>query len=329
MSEASLPLDKVLSEGLRPYRTVDYLTQGYMALVALMVLVFHGDRVPGWPYYVAAHLAAIAGVHSLILLQQRRGGRVLDCLRAFYPILLYTFLYTETHRLMHMFVPGFLDGHAIAADQALFGCQPSRVLMQRLPYWWVSEPLYLAYFSYYAMVLGVGLGLYASKRERFQRYVTVVSFVFYVCYFIFIVLPVLGPYDPAVIASHDGANALIDAQTVPAAVAAGPFYRLMAVVYHLAEPRGGGAFPSSHVAVAIATLCFTWTWLWRARWVHLVLVILLALATLYGGYHYGVDVIAGALTAALLVPAGGWLYERTRRLGEPDPAGPLTGGPDA
>ena len=130
MTEASLSLEKALPGGLRPYRAIDYLTQGYLLLVALMVLLFHGDRVPGWPWYVGAHLAAVAAVHGLLLAQQRRGGRVLDFLRAFYPIILYTFLYTETHKLMHMFVPGYLDAHAIAADQALFGCQPSRVLMQ-------------------------------------------------------------------------------------------------------------------------------------------------------------------------------------------------------
>jgi len=325
MTEASLPLEKALPEGLRPYRMIDYLTQGYLLLVALMVLLFHGDRVPGWPCYVAAHLAVVAGVHGLVLAQQRRGGRVLDFLRAFYPILLYTFLYAETHKLMHMFVPGYLDAHAIAADQVLFGCQPSRTLMQSLPHWWVSEPLYLAYFSYYLMVFGVALGLYACKRERFPRYVTVVSFVFYVCYLIFIILPVLGPYDLAVIATQAGPQALIGPHHVPASVAAGPFYKLMTLVYRVAEPRGGGAFPSSHVAVAITTLCFTWTWLRRLRWVHLALVVLLAVATVYGGYHYVVDVIAGVVTAAVLVPLGGWLYERTQHLGAPPEGAPPTG----
>jgi membrane-associated phospholipid phosphatase len=276
--------------------------------------------VPGWPFYVAAHGAAMAAVHALVRLQERRGGRLLGFLRDFYPIILYTFLYTETHRLMHMFVPGYLDGLAIAADQALFGAQLSRTLMQRLPHWWVSEPLYLAYFSYYWMVLGVALGLYAFDRARFLRYVAVVSFVFYVCYAIFIVLPVLGPYDPAVIASTTGPEALIGPRPVPAPVAAGPFFRVMAVVYRIAEPRGGGAFPSSHVAVAIATLCFTWGWLRRGRWLHLALVVLLALATVYGGYHYVVDVVGGVAAAAVLIPLGGWLYERTQHLGTPAPA---------
>ena len=43
---------------------------------------------------------------------------------------------------------------------------------------------------------------------------------------------------------------------------------------------------------------------------HLVVVILLCLATIYCHYHYVVDVLAGALTAAMLVPLGNWLYRK-------------------
>jgi membrane-associated phospholipid phosphatase len=37
-------------------------------------------------------------------------------------------------------------------------------------------------------------------------------------------------------------------------------------------------------------------------------VILLCLATVYCRYHYVVDAVAGALTAAALIPLGNWLY---------------------
>jgi len=321
VSEAGLSMDGVLARTLRPYRIVDYLTQGYMVLVGLLILLFHDESVAHWPYLVGAHAVAIVAVHALIQARARREGRLLDLFRCFYPMILYTLFYIETHKLLYMFVSVRLDPHFIAAEQFLFGCQPSRALMHWLPHWWVSEPLYLAYFSYYWMVLGVGLGLYVLRRERFARYVTVVSFVFYVCYLIYILLPVLGPYDPDVIASQRGAEALIGARDVPAAVARGPFFRIMALVYRLVESRGGAAFPSSHVAVAIATLCFTWRYLRRARWVHVVFVVLLAVSTVYCGYHYAVDVLAGALTAAVLVPLAERIYERTEHLGaEPAPS---------
>ena len=311
-----------MQEAQRPYRAVDWLTWGYLALVALLVLLFHDGRVEHWQLHVAAHAAAILAVYGLIRLHERWGGPVLDFLRAGYPIIAYTFLYEETHALMYMFVPAHLDAHFIAVDQALFGCQPSRVLMERLPYWWVSEPLFFAYFSYYLMVAGVALWLYFGARARYWRFVTVVSFVFYVCYLIFIIVPVLGPYDPLVYDAKVGPEALIGRQVVPPSVAAGPFFKVMAGVYKTAEPRGGGAFPSSHIAVAIATLCFTWPWLRRIRWVHLALVVLLAIATVYGGYHYVVDAAAGVAAAAILIPIGGWFYQRFEHLGAPATALP-------
>jgi membrane-associated phospholipid phosphatase len=83
----------------------------------------------------------------------------------------------------------------------------------------------------------------------------------------------------------------------------------MAVIYRNFE-SGGGAFPSSHVAVAICTLYFSCRHLPRIRHIHLVAVIAMCLATVYCRYHYAVDVAAGAVTAAILIPLGELLYRR-------------------
>jgi membrane-associated phospholipid phosphatase len=42
------------------------------------------------------------------------------------------------------------------------------------------------------------------------------------------------------------------------------------------------------------------------------MVVLLCLSTVYCRYHYVVDVAAGILTAAVLVPLGNWFYFRFR-----------------
>ena len=38
------------------------------------------------------------------------------------------------------------------------------------------------------------------------------------------------------------------------------------------------------------------------------LTILLCISTVYGRYHYVVDVVAGIALAAVLIPLGNWLY---------------------
>jgi membrane-associated phospholipid phosphatase len=95
----------------------------------------------------------------------------------------------------------------------------------------------------------------------------------------------------------------------PDGVRTGLFFRIMAVIYDIFESPGA-AFPSSHVAAAACTLYFSFRYLRRLFPFHTVAVVLLCLSTVYGRYHYAVDVVAGLATAACLVPLGNWLYVR-------------------
>jgi len=301
---------------MKHYAFIDYATQGYMTVVALLILLFHGDSVPFWPWLLAAHATGIALVHWLIHAHARHpANRILDLLRHFYPVLLYVGFFRETGELNQMFVSGFLDPAFIRLDERIFGAQPSLTFMQRLPHWLVSEVFYASYFSYYVMITGVGLALFLRSRRQFFHYLSVVSFVFYICYLTYIFTPVTGPR--VFYRAVDGYELPPDVQPAmlpgfPAAVQTGPFFRLMAWIYDTFE-ASGAAFPSSHVAVAITTLFFSFQYLPRIRVAHLVVVVLLCLSTVYCRYHYAVDVAAGIVTAALLVPLGNWLYLRFER----------------
>lgn len=308
---------------MKHYTFVDYATQGYIALVGLLILFFQNERVPGAWLLIALHGAGLVLVHGLILAGARwPGSRTLDFLRHFYPVLIYTAFYRETGVLNEMFVPSYLDPGFVELEQRLFGFQPSLEFMHRLPYLLVSEVFYAAYFSYYLMIVGVGLALFLRDRERFHHYVSVVSFVFYCCYFAFICLPVTGPRLFFREVDHFQLPAqwlaVGAAHPYPEAVTHGPFYQIIAKIYELFEPPGA-AFPSSHVAVALCTVYFSFRYLPRIRWVHLVTAILLCLATVYCRFHYAVDMFAGAVTALVLVPLGNRLYRRWESLPPPAP----------
>jgi len=291
---------------MRAYRTIDYLTQGYVMLIALLTVLLHGSAVPGWPWVVGAHAAVVLAVHGLILWREHTENRVVEFFRWLYPILLYTGLYWETHLLDGMVLARPLDTYVMAADHWLFGCHPSQVLAGRWSHVLVSELFYAAYFSYYVMVAGTGLYLYFASRRAFMRFITVVSFVFYACYLIYILLPVMGPYAmPPDTPAWGAAGAVLGQR---ATAPSGPFAAVMHLIYSAFEIEGGAAFPSSHVAVAIATLWFTWPRLRRVRWMHLVAVLLLGVSTVYCGYHYAVDVLAGVVAGLLLIPAGVGLF---------------------
>lgn len=308
------------------YTFVDYATQAYLALVAVLILVFHNQTVPHWPWLVGAHAAGLALVHGLVHWPAPGKPKpALDFLRHFYPVPMYLWFFCETGWVNRMFFSDYLDPLAVRWDQTLFGCQPSMVFMEKLPWLALSEVFYAAYFSYYLMILGVGIALFWRSRRQFAHYISVLSFLFYVCYLVYIFVPIIGPrvfFEPVhgyrLPADY---RLLAPGEAYPAAIQGGLFFRLMGFIYDVFEAPGS-ALPSSHVAVALCTVYFSFRYLRASRYFHLALVVLLCLSTIYCHYHYGVDVLAGLLTAAVLVPAGNWLYGK---FGEAQTSQPCAG----
>ncbi len=134
---------------MKRYTFVDYTTQGYVAFVALLVLVFHGSRLAAWPWVVLAHATGLGLIHLLIQFAgQFPKNRFLIFLRHFYPIPLFIALYRETALLNQMFHAGYWDAHFLRLEARLFGMQPGLELMGLFPARWLAELLYAAYFSY-------------------------------------------------------------------------------------------------------------------------------------------------------------------------------------
>ena len=105
---------------------------------------------------------------------------------------------------------------------------------------------------------------------------------FFISYILFILLPVAGPrfiLTDQITVSYDG-------------------LLLTSSLRNFVANAGhrGGAFPSSHVAVAVVVLIFLWKYYPKiAKKYFLAAVIALSLATIYGQYHYITDVIAGLI----------------------------------
>lgn len=296
----------------RGYRFVDYATQGYLSLVAGLILFGHQGRVPHFHLFLLAHVAGILAIHAVVAGSARRPrNRFLSFFRHFYPLMLYAFLYRESELLNLMFVDRYLDPAFIALEERIFGFQPAIAFMKAVPHPLISEFFYMSYFSYYVMIAGVGLTLYFKRREQFWHFLAVLSFLFYVCFLLFIFLPVAGP--PAFFMEIPR---YLNQQQLPyyplefpPSVTSGPFFHIMKFLYATFE-SGGGAFPSSHVAAALCVLFLSWRNLPLARYFILAATVALSFATVYCRYHYAVDVLAGAVTAGILIPLGERLYRR-------------------
>ena len=307
-----------------PYTFVDYASQAYSALVLLLIVFFHNQTVPHWLVLAGAHVAGIALVHGLVRWAARTGtGGMVDFLRHFYPVPFYLWFFWETGLLNRMFFPEYMDPLAIQWDQAIFGCQPSVLFMDRLAWLPLSELFYASYFSYYLMIIGMGVALFFRDRRQFYHYISVVSFVFYLCYVVYIFLPIIGPrvFFQTIngYTLPEAFQKMTPSDIYPAVLQKGLCFRLMSGIYDIFESPGA-AIPSSHVAVALCTVHFSFRYLRAIRYPHLVLAILLILSTVYCRFHYAVDVLGGLATAAVLIPVGNRLYFRFQKsAGQPLP----------
>jgi membrane-associated phospholipid phosphatase len=306
---------------MKHYTFVDYATQIYSALVTGLILLFHNSTVLSWQWLAAAHIVQVVVVHWLIVRQARNpSNKVVDFLRHFYPVVLFLWFFSETGGLNRMFFTSYLDPTIIRWEQHLFGFQPSAKFMEWLPYVAVSELFYAAYFSYYVMIIGVGVALFRGDRSKFFHYISVVCFVFYICYLLYIIFPVVGPpmfyFQPT---GQELPPDLLNAfpnPVYPEAVKTGPLFQLMAFLYRMFDSPGA-AMPSSHVAIALCTVFFSFYYRLRLRHLHLVVAILLCCATVYCRYHYVMDILGGLLAAGVLIPLGNWLYGRSARSSSP------------
>src|SRR5262249_3547020 len=119
---------------MKHYTFVDYATQIYSGIVALVILLFHNQTVRFWPVQFTAHVLVIILVHQLVRLNARSSNKPLDLLRHFYPVGLYIWFFSETGWLNRMFFSSYLDPAVVRFEGQLFGCQPSILLMQIMPF---------------------------------------------------------------------------------------------------------------------------------------------------------------------------------------------------
>lgn len=268
---------------------VDALIGGYLLLVA-PVLLF--GLTPLRAALLGGHVASatlILGAvgERLPRAWLRRWPQFWRSLRQFYPLVLMPLLYWEVPLLSRaLYGAIYFDTVIIGWEQALFGTLPSRTWAATAPYLWLSEPLHAAYLSYYFIISLPPLVLFLRGRdEAMSLYVFIFLLVSLLHCAIFIALPVQGPrylFPPPTAGN----------------IETGPLYRLTHWILAAGSSQGT-AFPSAHVGVSCALTVAARRVLPRWWKLLLLLSVLLAVATVYGGFHYLLDASAGAVVGLL------------------------------
>jgi len=284
-----------LTAPLGSWRPLDRWVVGY-ALATLPFLGYGWLRGhPGCAAQAGVNALVIAGCLLIARWSRDTTAAVPTVLRLFYAPIVYWCFYHQVQTLWPLFHALPLDGHLARADQALFGCQPSLAWRAALPQRWLSEIFCFAYLVYYFFTPIVGFtALLRSGYATAERVILAATACFFVCYALFWMFPTVGPhfwFPPA-----QGPQ-LYDGYV---------FNHALFFFTRGGEIRGG-AFPSSHIAVA--TL-FT---LWARRDVKVlfaplaVVTAVMLPAVVYLRAHYLVDVPAGLLVGAIAF----WASART------------------
>ena len=298
---------------------VEWITMSYMVFTLLMMLFMWTKLVNPEPMlwgrfqYVAVTLAMWV-VYRMVPCRLTMLARIVA------QMAFLGWWYPDTYELNRL-LPN-LDHVFAQWEQNLFGCQPSLLFSQAVPYGWFSELMCMGYVSYFPLIVTVTLYYFFKRYKEFQLATFVILVSFFVYYFIFILLPVTGPQFYYLAAGTDKIAAGIFPNlgdwflTHSERMAApgwkeGFFYHLLDIAHDAGE-RPTAAFPSSHVGVTTVLMMLAL----RTRSSRLIFgmlpfYLLMCLSTVYIYAHYAIDAIAGLITGILLYYILCFCYKKT------------------
>ena len=201
--------------------------------------------------------------------------------------------YAEVPWLNQALASGYRDPLILAWERALTGFDPSRELAGRFPWLWISEPLHLAYLSFYPAIYVPPIVL--AMRGRLREATTTALGILVasvVCYLVFAVFPVQGPryFGP------------------PQGVPDGPIRRLTLMILESGSSQGA-AFPSAHMALMTAQAGLALRFQQKMGLLLAVAALGVGVGAVYGGFHYAADMAAGAVVGL----ASAWFALRCHR----------------
>jgi len=282
------------SDLLALLNVADRLTVAYLIFSTALIAVCR-HRIKHWEDLLPAHFGLMIIIASLAYARSR-GVRILGLISHWYPPFLFLFFFEEVALTVHAIFSGWFDEYLIAADLALFGVHPT-VWIEQFSSYWLNEYMQLVYTSYFLLTVGFGAYLWLrGRREEFAVFMASTCTAYYLSYLVFVLFPCESPY-----------HTLRNLQHVD--LTGGPFTGFI----NLIEKHGrvhGGAFPSTHVAGAMTVLFSAYRFARPLGYWLTALVFSICVSTVYGRYHYVVDVFAGILMAALGCWIGNHLTKR-------------------
>ena len=279
------------------------------ALFTMIVIFFTWTNVENPSDLLWLRLQFLSGTFALWVVYWLWPCKFVIGARVTYLLAMLGMWYPDTYSINSQFAS--LDHIFAGYEQALFGFQPSLLFSKAYSNPLVSELMYMGYFSYYLFFVVPLFIVFFKRFASLERTAFMIFAGFYICYAIYLLLPVTGPqyYYLAVgldeIAAgnfSDVGHYFKDHTEVLASPgwSGGLFYHLVQLAHHAGE-RPTAAFPSSHVAIATLVMLITMKLrMWRWLLVLAIPYMFLCLSTVYIYAHYAIDAITGMVFGVVL-----------------------------
>lgn len=278
------------------------------AVLTILFIFFTWHLLDNPSALLMMRIISVVITFLLCYIYKKIPNRIVYLLRICFQLYMLIWWYPDTYEL-NKAIPN-LDHIFASAEQWIFGCQPAMFFSANYPQMIVSEAMSFGYAIYYPMIFYTVLVYYFYRKEEIEKIMFIIMGSFFAYYFIFDLLPVVGPtfYYKAVgmerisegIFPSIGDYFVTHNECMPTpGYTDGIFYQMVESAKATGE-RPTAAFPSSHVGVA--TICMMLLYRLKDKASFLMLIIpyiLLSLATVYIQAHYVIDAIAGLITGVM------------------------------
>ena len=313
-------IDKHAVRGLL---AVEWIAIAYL-LFTVVIMAVEWDQLVNTEQMVKGRLQFL-----LVTLAVWGVYRLLPCpltlfLRIAVQMVFLSWWYPDTYELNRM-LPN-LDHVFAGMEQQLFGCQPSLLFSQKVPWGWFSELMCMGYVSYFPLMSVLLVYYFFMRHHEFLLSAFVLLTSFFVFYVVFALLPVTGPqfYYLAVGTDNIAQGVLPNVgdwfmthseRMAPPGWSGGVFHHLLDLAHDAGE-RPTAAFPSSHVGITTVVMLLAWRTRSRSLFFGMLpFFLLMCLSTVYIYAHYAIDAIAGFLTGLVFYFTLMPLYGKAQKMG--------------
>lgn len=293
-------------------KAFDLVVVAFFTLLSVVNLIFY-QQVSQWYWLILANAGIIALVFFLSYMDAYHHNKFWRLLHYWYIVPLILFTFKEIYLMIKPIRVYDYDQLFIDIDRWMFGTDPT-VWMSQFAHPVLTEILQIVYAMFYLLPIILILALLKKDRFIAADYVTfAVIYGFYLSYLGYFSLPAIGPrftlHDFAAIDTEFPGlfitKFLRDAINTGESIPPGTL--------NPADVVQRDVFPSGHTMITLIVMYLSVKLRSRSRFFILPIGTLLIFSTVYLWYHYVVDLIGGALMALFSLWSGYHLFNWWRK----------------